>query len=288
MRRLRRKNANKELSALARLNDRDIDTSEIPEIKDWSNAIVGRFYKSGEQRIFPRSLNAGTFARNVLVGLESANIQRTDATGITELTNGEIVKACIKGTPKAWEEFLRRFHRLIAAMVMQTSRQWSVQSPEQIDDLVQEVYLRLCADDYRLLKMYKGDYENSFFGYLKVVASNVAYEQLRPLGSFERRIEIGDLPLELNAALAAHAKSATSLQEKVLSFAEIESILKTTTSENERAIFWLYYRDGFSAAAIAALPAVNLTRRGVESLLHRLTSRIKSELTKQNPKPQRP
>lgn len=34
-----------ELAALVRLRDADIDTSDIPEVKDWSRAVVGKFYR---------------------------------------------------------------------------------------------------------------------------------------------------------------------------------------------------------------------------------------------------
>ena len=34
-----------ELQALLRLRDEDIDTSDIPEITDWSKAVVGKFYR---------------------------------------------------------------------------------------------------------------------------------------------------------------------------------------------------------------------------------------------------
>jgi len=37
--------AKRELAALARMPDSDIDFSDIPEIKDWSRAQVGRFYR---------------------------------------------------------------------------------------------------------------------------------------------------------------------------------------------------------------------------------------------------
>ena len=35
----------RELVALSRLRDQDIDTSDIPEVKDWTRALVGRFYR---------------------------------------------------------------------------------------------------------------------------------------------------------------------------------------------------------------------------------------------------
>ena len=39
------KNKAKEISALKRMRDRDIDLTDIPEIRDWSTAVVGRFYR---------------------------------------------------------------------------------------------------------------------------------------------------------------------------------------------------------------------------------------------------
>ena len=42
--RMTRKQA-KELSALARLSDDAIDLTDIPEIRDWSGAVVGKFYR---------------------------------------------------------------------------------------------------------------------------------------------------------------------------------------------------------------------------------------------------
>ena len=39
------KKADEELAALAAMTDEEIDTSDIPEITDWSKAVVGRFYR---------------------------------------------------------------------------------------------------------------------------------------------------------------------------------------------------------------------------------------------------
>jgi len=35
----------RELAALVQLRDEDIDTSDIPEVRDWSKAVVGSFYR---------------------------------------------------------------------------------------------------------------------------------------------------------------------------------------------------------------------------------------------------
>jgi uncharacterized protein (DUF4415 family) len=39
------KNQAKEIRTLKRMKDEDIDFSDIPEKTDWSNAIVGKFYR---------------------------------------------------------------------------------------------------------------------------------------------------------------------------------------------------------------------------------------------------
>jgi uncharacterized protein (DUF4415 family) len=55
MKKLYRKRATrkqaKELTALARLSDKEIDLSDIPEIRDWSRAVVGKFYRPVKQPV---------------------------------------------------------------------------------------------------------------------------------------------------------------------------------------------------------------------------------------------
>lgn len=39
------KNLDQQIAALMKLRDQDIDTSDIPEVKDWTRAVVGKFYR---------------------------------------------------------------------------------------------------------------------------------------------------------------------------------------------------------------------------------------------------
>jgi RNA polymerase sigma-70 factor (ECF subfamily) len=43
-------------------------------------------------------------------------------------------------------------------------------------------------------------------------------------------------------------------------------------------IFWLYYEQGMTAKAIAALPSINLTSKGVESAISRLTRLVREQV----------
>jgi uncharacterized protein (DUF4415 family) len=53
----RPENSETELRRLAAMPDEDIDTSDIPEIRDWSRGERGRFYRPGEKHQIPLYLD---------------------------------------------------------------------------------------------------------------------------------------------------------------------------------------------------------------------------------------
>jgi RNA polymerase sigma factor (sigma-70 family) len=55
----------------------------------------------------------------------------------------------VRGEPGAWEAFVRRFAGLVVAAVRGVAR-----DPGDVEDLTQEVFLRLCREDFRLLRSY--------------------------------------------------------------------------------------------------------------------------------------
>ena len=50
MRKLTKRQAS-QLATLRKMKDEDIDLSDIPEITDWSNAVVGKFYRPVKQSL---------------------------------------------------------------------------------------------------------------------------------------------------------------------------------------------------------------------------------------------
>ena len=57
--------------------------------------------------------------------------------------------------------------------------------------------------------------------------------------------------------------------------------------ERNSNVFWLYYRVGLSASAIAALPGIDLTTKGVESLILRMTREVRERMLAPKPVPRR-
>ncbi len=50
MKKLSKKQA-KELAALSSLHDKEIDLTDLPEVLDWSGAVVGKYYRPLKTRL---------------------------------------------------------------------------------------------------------------------------------------------------------------------------------------------------------------------------------------------
>ena len=280
----RKKQIGEEIAALARLKDTDIDTSDVPEVKDWSKAVVGRFFSSKQMSIFHLKDLRSTLVdeQRPESAVNVAGHQKVSTVGHVDcatLTNSELVKVCAEGrTAEAWEEFIRRCNRFITGVVLRVARQWGNTSPEMIEDLVQEVYLKLAAEDCRALKHFSPRDENSLFGFLKVVVSNITHDYFG--ASYSDLGAAGDMAtVELNATMQ---ESHASPEEREIFLNEVNQILTGKASEKDRAIFWLYYQHGLTAEEIADIHGIELTAKGVESVLHRLTKWLKEGLTKEH------
>jgi RNA polymerase sigma-70 factor (ECF subfamily) len=204
----------------------------------------------------------------------------------------ELVRRCAASrSPEAWEEFVRRFHRLIAAVILRTASRLGDASKQTVDDLIQETYLKLCADDFRVLRGYEHQHPDAFTGYIKVVTANVVRDHFKSLHSQKRGAGHIDQAQDdfLPAAGEDSPGSPKSIERAVL-IKEIthhlDICLAGPDKERNRQIFWLHYRAGLSARAIADLPGIGLTTKGVESIIMRVTKDLRERMAEPKPGPQ--
>lgn len=183
----------------------------------------------------------------------------------------------------AWQEFIRRFHCLIASVVLRTSARFGDRSAQVVDDLIQETYLKLCSSDFRILRSFSPTHAGSFLGFIKVIAANVVRDHFKASSALKRAL--GQFPRSEDpfADIAGGgAGSPIAIEQSVL-IQEIQKYLDDCTEgpdqDRNRTVFWLYYRAGLSAAAIAAIPSVGLSTKGVESVILRTTRELRLRLT---------
>lgn len=187
----------------------------------------------------------------------------------------ELVRACVEGPdPAAWSEFIRRFHRVIAATVVKVCRQWGSITPELVDDLIQDTYVKICADGFRILREFDPQHSDAIFGLLKSVAYSVVQDHFRAETTAKRGGGRRRAPL---TEMLTAAQGAVEDIERGVLIEQIRGHLQSF-SERDRLIFWLHFRQGMSARGIAEIPALELTPKGVESTLFRVTRQLRQEL----------
>lgn len=199
----------------------------------------------------------------------------------TTLPIEELLKSCTTGKAAAWQEFVRRFHGVIAITASRIARRRGEASLQTIDDLVQDTYLKLCSHRARLLREFQIDHPNAIFGFLKVVAANVANDHFKALHAAKRTGNQSTEPF-VNSWRAGYLEGRVglSIAERALLLEEVDARLRDMTPpetrERDQMIFWLYYRWGLTAKEIAKRSTTGLSPKGVESRLHRLTQLVRT------------
>jgi RNA polymerase sigma-70 factor (ECF subfamily) len=201
-----------------------------------------------------------------------------------QLSAQELVQLCLASQDQAlWLEFVRRFRPLIFGVALKTLRRWTLPDAALIDDLIQDTFLKLCANNFRALREFEYEHENALFGFVKTVAANVVQDHIRTTYSQKRGSGREEEDLEkVSATVSASTSFADSAHRRIL-ISEIKTCLDQQAHDpnfpRDSAIFWLYYRHGLTAKAISQIPSVGLTTKGVESTLLRLTRLVRAKLT---------
>jgi RNA polymerase sigma-70 factor (ECF subfamily) len=199
------------------------------------------------------------------------------------LSSENLIKACVAlDHEAAWVEFIRRFQPLIAKVVGRTTRRnWPQAPSHMVDDLIQETYLKLCADQSRLLRQFQSRRQDSLYGFLKVVAVSVVLDHLKSESAQKRDASQTESLSEQNSHSSSTAAGRLSADDMV-ALRQVDRIIgKLYVGDilhRNRAIFWFHYRDGMTAKEIASIPGIQLNTKGVESTLRRMTQLIQGHM----------
>jgi len=175
------------------------------------------------------------------------------------ISSSELIRACASSNNEIpWTEFIRRFHGVIAGAVLRTARQWGEPSRAQVEDLIQDTYLKLCEDNSRLLASFRPRHEDAIYGFLKVVTANVVRDHFKSGAGREarrqsNRSDCGNGPNRQ----ATGTNHALDVATQRLQLEQIDKVLRQVTAGNDqerkRTIFWLRHRQGFTAREIASI-----------------------------------
>lgn len=202
----------------------------------------------------------------------------------SSLSLTEIVCLCAdEGGDEAWREFVSRVGQPISLTIMRTASRWGQPSSSLVEDLVQLTYLKLWEGGCRLLRDFAVRHPEAILGYLKKTAANTTHDYFKhghsqSSGGEEPHVSTSDIDPE--AGDQAHGSEQRIAFGIFLS--EIDEYLKRCSAapdqERDRAIFWLYFRQGMSTKEIASLPTIGLGAKGVGSVIERLKHGIREQI----------
>jgi RNA polymerase sigma factor (sigma-70 family) len=166
---------------------------------------------------------------------------------------GGDLAALIRGDKSAWDGFVRRYSGLIVAAVRGV-----VQDGGDTEDLVQEVFVRLCKDGYRLLKTYDPA-RAGLTTWLTIVARSTARDA-------QRRRRIQGVPMD-SVPEAAFAVAAVEPVERL-------KLPPDLLSPRQREILTMLYDKEMDVAEIAA--ALRIDAQTVRSMHHKALQRLRA------------
>ena len=198
-----------------------------------------------------------------------------------KLTDEELVRLLLATQDEdlradLWVEFWRRFQPVIARTVRRRIVRYTRWVDHGwVDDLVQDTFLKICKDKFKILHNFEFRHENALRALLKVMTANVVEDDIRKKNS--EKEGGGQQPEDIDNLLQPPSDRSRGVASMFnnLRMNEIENCLQRRKGEpnfdRDHKIFWLYYRNGFTALEISQLPDIGFKNvKGVESVLLRL------------------
>jgi RNA polymerase sigma-70 factor (ECF subfamily) len=158
--------------------------------------------------------------------------------------DSDLLKRCLAHKGGAWNDFVDRYLGLIYHVIHHTAHLRSVPiRPEDIEDLAEEVMLRIVANDYAVLRQFRG--ESSLATYLTVIARRTCIEELTRRGAVPR-----DLVNKKDGQAAAEPEEPPKTEYGLETLEEVNRLLNKLPSK-EREIVRLFYLEGRSYEEIS-------------------------------------
>ena len=116
-----------------------------------------------------------------------------------------LLRRCLGQEPGAWKDFVDRYFGLFIHVIQHTAQCRSVTlSRDDLDDLCAEILLAILADDFGVLRRYRG--QSSLASYLAVIARRVTVREITKRRAAEAMGHVrSQIPVErLPASPAGH------------------------------------------------------------------------------------
>ncbi|MBO10266.1 MAG: RNA polymerase subunit sigma-70 [Planctomycetaceae bacterium] len=186
---------------------------------------------------------------------------------LTEVDRSLLAR-CLEHHPGAWRDFVDRFIGLFVHVVNHTAHARSVRlSSDDIDDLCAEVFLTLLADDFAVLRRFRG--RCSLATYLAVIARRVV---VREIARRRKAEALGHVPA--HKASLDRAGSGPVHERRIDDEDEIQAML-AGLGERDASVVRHFHLEGRSYSEISQL--MGIPENSIGPTLARARGRLRQQ-----------
>lgn len=212
---------------------------------------------------------------------------------LAEMSTVKLAFQCARNPNAAavWQEFIARVQGQLRQWALQALRTFQQKEiahyREAVDDIVQEVYVRLVQNDCQGLRAFNGKSEDELFGYLKRIAHNVALNRMRQNAAQKRpRLahsldELTDSPSESHSHRSQPRFVAQALDEEIRIYElhehlnhYLDVVLRGPQKHRDKMLFQLFHYEGLTIEELEKLPGLSLSRHAIEVAINRVSRRL--------------
>lgn len=177
-----------------------------------------------------------------------------------------LLQRCTQRKPRSWNDFVDRYMGLVIHVVNHTAESRSIRlSPQDREDLAAEVFLAILANDFAVLKHFRG--QSSLATYLTVIGRRVVVRELLRRKSAARTGGASDAEAIDNAP-----DQEPSPEQRLSDREQVERMLGEL-DETEADVMRLYHLEGKSYYEISM--AIGMSENSVGPLLSRAKTKLR-------------
>jgi RNA polymerase sigma-70 factor, ECF subfamily len=185
---------------------------------------------------------------------------------------------CARRVPGAWDEFIDQYNKLIYYSIHRTLNiKHYNYSPDEIDDLFNDVLVHLIKDDSKKLRQYKGYEGASEATWIRTITVRFVIDYLRQRSRRQHFVDISkeDIMMEISSQNpVTRPDEDYEAKEQIEVFNELMNGLE----ENDRHFMELYYVRGLSVEDTAL--TLDISTKTVYSRINRIKGKLKKNLKK--------
>jgi len=174
------------------------------------------------------------------------------------------LNACINGSKQAWDHFVRTNSRLIYAAVQRAFRGRGGNQSD-VDDRVQDVFVRLIQNDFRLLKTFDPG-RASLSTWLTLVARSIVHEHLRKRALHTTALLPNQPDTQRRSTAFSHG----------CSIVDDPSLPLQLLTERQRLVLQMLFDEGMSVEDAAG--RIGVDPQTIRSTKHKALTRLRQEL----------